>query len=160
MSICFKLLRFPSVDENFSLNLVSLDQLFSSDGIMTRKDTCEPPKIPKNEIAINVESFLDIDSDITDGDRITSCSSKADETTIGCTSKDTPSTSKNIKPCKGHSVQIDTIGNNHDPRYNKQSYSTGVDTSDVICFGATVLIVTLLISILIFYVFKDHETNF
>ena len=38
-----------------------------------------------------------------------------------------------------------------------QAWSTSANFSDIVCLGATVLIVTLLISVLIFYVFKDNE---
>ena len=39
----------------------------------------------------------------------------------------------------------------------KASWSTEANIGDKVCLGATIIIVILLISVLIFYVFKDHE---
>ena len=41
---------------------------------------------------------------------------------------------------------------------NKQTWSTNASIGDVVCLGATLVIVVIQLSVLIFYVFKDHET--
>ena len=61
---------------------------------------------------------------------------------------------------KGNHV-IDTNAND----VNKTNYiekietwSTNASIGDVVCLGATLIIVIIQLSVLIFYVFKDHET--
>jgi hypothetical protein len=56
------------------------------------------------------------------------------------------------------STQTTTTNNCEQPVYNP-FWSTGADVGDVVCFGAISLIVLLLLSILIIYVFKDNERD-
>ena len=53
---------------------------------------------------------------------------------------------------------IETNDNAVDTAKHNQTWSTGASVSDVVCLGATVIIVLIQLSVLIFYVFKDHES--
>ena len=56
-------------------------------------------------------------------------------------------------------LQMKSPAMNFNLQSKPPAWSTSANFSDLICLGATVLIVTLLISVLIFYVFKDHEKD-
>ena len=58
----------------------------------------------------------------------------------------------------GNKHVIDTNSIDVNKTSNKETWSTNASISDVVCLGATLIIVVIQLSILIFYVFKDHET--
>ena len=55
-----------------------------------------------------------------------------------------------------HVIDINAIDVNK--TNNKQPWSTNASLSDMVCLGATLIIVVIQLCVLVFYVFKDHET--
>ena len=58
----------------------------------------------------------------------------------------------------GNTHVIDTNAIDVNKTNNKQTWSTNASIGDVVCLGATLIIVILQLSVLVYYVFKDHET--
>ena len=56
-------------------------------------------------------------------------------------------------------VVIETYDNNAEQTSHKPMWSTNASISDVLCLGATLMIVIIQLSVLVFYVFKDHENE-
>ena len=66
--------------------------------------------------------------------------------------------SSSIDLSTGNKYIIDTNDINANSANKKQKWSTSASVSDVVCLGATLVIVLIQLSVLIFYVFKDHES--
>ena len=114
------------------------------------------------EVRMNVYQLVDIDEDHIDRGNLDASHSKeiARKDIPGEESIDTSITTRSSKHLyiSNKPTQVTSKNNCEQLVYNP-SWSTGADVSDVICFGATVLIVLLLLSLLVFYVLKDHEMD-
>ena len=54
---------------------------------------------------------------------------------------------------------IDAYETNAEQKNPKPTWSTSASKSDMICLGATLIIVIIQLSVLVFYLFKDKETE-
>ena len=154
MNVCLRLLKLSTIEQDLSSNFATLDQLFSRHQTMNEdcfdKDD-QGGFREKEEVVINVDSLR------SEQDQISRKNVEGDLNSIKSEEKvlvqRTPIISNTIQA--NHIQKLKSAHKHCDPY--PPSWSTSANFSDVVCLGATVLIVTLLISVLIFYVFKDHE---
>ena len=59
----------------------------------------------------------------------------------------------------GNKYVMPTNDINHTSANKKQTWSTSASVSDTVCLGATLIIVLIQLSVLVFYLFKDKETT-
>ena len=154
MNVCLRLLKLSTIEQDLSSNFATLDKLFSRHQTMNEdcfdKDD-QGGFREKEEVVINVDSLR------SEQDQISRENVEGDLNSIKSEEKvlvqRTPIISNTIQA--NHIQKLKSTHKHCDPY--PPSWSTSANFSDVVCLGATVLIVTLLISVLIFYVFKDHE---
>ena len=156
MDVCLRLLKTLTIEENFQSNLPNTNQLLSKRQTMNG-ESIEDENIQggerKEEVVIKVDALQNKDDKHLNEHFNLSLNSVEDD--------DNTLTSKRSK-CKNsmesnHEFKAKSASLQSDPHSNPPTWSTSANFSDIICLGATVMIVTLLISVLIFYVFKDHE---
>ena len=75
--------------------------------------------------------------------------------TKGCLQVERESTDRSTS--NKHIIHTDDINVNNS--HNKHEWSTKASVGDVVCLGATFIIVVIQLSVLIFYVFKDHDST-
>ena len=154
MNVCLKLLRLLSGKEKFPSNFVSLHQLFCRHGTMTDNDSGNKVMEDPERVVLGVEKSMDNNIDKICGKEI-ELTNITKESSINSSK-----TTDGLKQCdERNKTRHRKTKNNCEQLIYKPSWSTGANIGDLICFGATILIVLLLISILIFYVFKDNETD-
>ena len=156
MNVCLKILRLSSGEENFSWNFVPLDQIFSRHGKMNDKENGENVvnDEEKEEAVSNIDELVDDNIDTIYGKEI-ALSYIATERNVKTTN-----TNRNSKYYDESKRTVHkSTNNNCEQLIYGPSWSTGANFGDLVCFGATILIVLLLLSILIFYVFKDNERD-
>ena len=156
MNICLQFFKnLPNVKNNSS-NLQTFDQLFSK-GQTMNGDFIEE-NIPrgfdgKEEVVINVDMLENKDYVCVNENSCHKMNSIDKNASFSKTSK-RPNSIEFSQQLKTKSPAM-----NFNLQSKPPAWSTSANFSDLICLGATVLIVTLLISVLIFYVFKDHEKD-
>ena len=154
MNVCLRLLKISTIEKNLSFNFATLDQLFSRHQTMSEDifDTDDQGGFgEKEEVIINADSLR------SENDELSRKSFDCDINFVK--SKEKYSLSRtSISPniTESNLRQKSKCIKKHCDSYPPY-WSTGANFSDIVCLGATVLIVSLLISVLIFYVFKDHE---
>ena len=164
MNASLKILRLSSVEDNFSGNLVSLDILLSKHATMTNKDNCDNVLKSKEteEVMMNEDQLMYIDEDHIDRSNVDTIYS---EVIARNSTQDTGSIKASKTTGSSQHIYINnritqrTTKNNCDQQVYNPSWSTGPDIGDVVCFGATSLIMILLLSLLVFYVYKDNESD-
>ena len=177
MNVCLKLLRFLSIyksgEEDHSWNFLEVHQLFSKRTTMSSNE--ENKKTDDLEATEDKGSIRFIDQDSVDELEI-SVEELASDTVlrsnglITTNNKDrgdvvwASTNSQHLfepsEASKKRSAKIETSITDFDNlKYKSTSWSTDANFGDIVCFGATLMIVMLLISILIFYVFKDNERD-
>ena len=156
MNISLRLFNDLTNVKNSSFNLQTSNQLFSK-GRTMNGDFIEE-NIPSgldgdDEVVINVDTLENKDYIYVNKNCSFDMNSTDQNATFSKTFKSENSMefSQQLKT-KSPAVYLD-------PHSKPPTWSTSANFSDLICLGATVLIVTLLISVLIFYVFKDHEKD-
>ena len=156
MNICLRLFKNSTNVKNTSFNLQIFTQLFSKDRTMNG-DFIEE-NIPSGldgdeEVVINVDTLENKDYIYANENSCLDMNSIDKNASFSKTSKSKNSIELSQR-LKTKNSEID-----YDTHSKPPNWSTSANFSDLICLGATVLIVTLLISVLIFYVFKDHEKD-
>ena len=156
MNICVRLFKNFTNVKNSSFKLQTFDQLLSKDQTMNGNFIEE--SIPdgldgKEGVVINVDTLENKDYIYVNENSCLDMKSIDKNASFSRRSKSENSIefSQRLKT-KSTAICFD-------PLSKPPTWSTSANFSDLICLGATVLIVTLLISVLIFYVFKDHEKD-
>ena len=155
MNASLRSLNLSTIEEIISYFLPTFNQLFSESRTMN-EDVVKPSGregfVEKEEVVINVDSLINEDDyNLSEKSALDSFKNKEDNAAIPKISVCQNAIEPNNRQ-KRNSSKMCSESFSH-----SQAWSTSANFSDIVCLGATVLIVTLLISVLIFYVFKDNE---
>ena len=153
MDVSLRSLNFPTIEEIISCYLPTFNQLFFESRTMNEDSFEQPGKegfIGNQEVVISVDSLINEDDNCL-SEKSDSFKNKEDNAAITKISVCQNATESNNR-LKPNISKMCSESLSH-----PQAWSTSANFSDIVCLGATVLIVTLLISVLIFYVFKDNE---
>ena len=153
MNVSLRSLNLSTIEEIISYYLPTFNQLFFETRTMN-EDCIEQPGregfVGNEEVVISVDSLMNEDDNCL-SEKSDSFKNKEDNAAIPkisvCQNAIEPNNRRKQNCSKMRSESFS----------HSQTWSTSANFSDIVCLGATVLIVTLLISVLIFYVFKDNE---
>ena len=153
MNVSLRSLNPSTIGEIISYYLPTFNQLFFESRTMNEdsfKQSGREGFVENEEVVINVDSLINEDDNCL-SEKSDSFKNKEDNAAITKISVCQNAIESNNRR-KRNSSKMCSESLSH-----PQAWSTSANFSDIVCLGATVLIVTLLISVLIFYVFKDNE---
>ena len=177
MNVCLKLLRFLSIyksgEEDHLWNFLEVHQLFSKRTTMSstegnkKTDDLEANEDKGSIRFIDQDSVDELEISVEELASDTVLRSNCLKTTDNRDNGEVVWASTNsqylFKPSEASKKCSEKIENSitdfDNLKYKSTSWSTDANCGDIVCFGATLMIVMLLISILIFYVFKDNERD-